>query len=154
MSKRLKPCPFCGSPSVTIQARHPSILPYFAECSTCDARGARREDREAAIAAWNTRPFEDKLRQHDDDGMYLDGHEDGYFEGYQAAGNAWREDVDALRERIDALEWLREVEKTNRGMDEWHPDWKKRSKEANRRRSDARDAMRRMWWNAHEAVES
>lgn len=61
---------------------------------------------------------------------------------------------DKLQARIDALEWLREVEKTNRGMDEWHPDWKKRSKEANRRRSDARAAMRRMWWSAYEAVES
>lgn len=119
MSEELKPCPFCGSPSVTTQARHPSILPYFVECSTCDARGARREGREAAIAAWNSRPIED-----------------------------------ALRDRIDALEWLREVEKTNRGMDEWHPDWKKRGKEANRRRSDARAALRRMRWEASEAVES
>ena len=69
---------------------------------------------------------------------------------------AWnnRPTEDKLQARIDALEWLREVEKTNRGMDEWHPDWKKRSKEANRRRSDARAAMRRMWWNAREAVES
>ncbi|GEB79767.1 hypothetical protein DDE01_11820 [Desulfovibrio desulfuricans] len=52
----LKPCPHCGSTRVALQARHPRILPYFVECSTCDARGARREDREAAIAAWNRRP--------------------------------------------------------------------------------------------------
>lgn len=51
----LKPCPYCGSTRVALQARHPRILPYFVECSTCDARGARREDREAAIAAWNSR---------------------------------------------------------------------------------------------------
>ena len=61
MGEELKPCPFCGSPSVTTQARHPSILPYFVECSTCDARGARREDREAAIAAWNLRAEDDPV---------------------------------------------------------------------------------------------
>ena len=62
MSDELKPCPFCGSPSVTTQARHPRISPYFVECSTCDAKGARREGHEAAIAAWNSRPIEDKLQ--------------------------------------------------------------------------------------------
>ena len=59
----------------------------------------------------------------------------------------------ALRDRIDVLEWLREVEEADRTMSEWHPDKWKRDKGANRRRGDARAAVRRMWRNARAAVE-
>lgn len=61
---------------------------------------------------------------------------------------------DKLQARIDALEWLREVEKANRLIDRWYPDLSNRGKEASRRRSDARAELRRMWWEAREAVES
>jgi len=109
--KELKSCPFCtGENSITIVHLPETDLPYWGECCLCKARGPARETRQAAVDAWNTRPFEDKFRQHDDDGMYLDGHEDGYFDGYQDADNAWREDVDALLEKVAELEWLREVE--------------------------------------------
>ena len=98
MSSELKPCPHCGSTRVALQARHPRISPYFVECRTCDARGARSEDREEAIAFWNLRPIED-----------------------------------ALRDRIDALEWLRECvdleqdrrDKTRSSLTWWENMWKK-----------------------------
>lgn len=61
---------------------------------------------------------------------------------------------DKLQARIDALEWLREVEEYDRTMCELHPDRRKRDKDAHRRRGDARAALLRMWRSAREAVES
>ena len=63
----LKPCPFCGSPSLLVEVTPPamggSIVTYaFVECQTCRARAGRYADwddktyREKAAAAWNTRP--------------------------------------------------------------------------------------------------
>ena len=120
--KELKSCPFCtGENSITIVHFSETDLPYWGECCLCKARGPARETRQAAVDEWNTRPFEDKFRQHDDDGMYLDGHEDGYAAGRDEENKAWREDVAALRERIDELEWLREVEEVSTTMWLWHP---------------------------------
>lgn len=84
MSEELKPCPFCeGNAGVTCDGPE-SAEYYYGECRKCQAIGEASESWHEAVAAWNTRPIED-----------------------------------ALRDRIDALEWLREVE----GYDLWreHP---------------------------------
>lgn len=180
MSDELKPCPFCGSPSVTTQARHPSILPYFVECSTCDARGARREGREAAITAWNNRPIEDKLQAriakleadlkeadevreilegltyHITDGRLskvypLDTLKALYDDDMMACVER---ETEHLRERIDALEWLREVEEVRRTMREWHPDKRKKNEDASKRRDNAWVGLCHICQNARAAVES
>lgn len=83
------------------------------------------------------------------------GAEGAYGKTRQLAIAAWnrRPIEDKLQDRIAKLEWLREVEEVRTTMREWHSDQWKRSKDANRRRSDARAALRRMWWSAREAVE-
>lgn len=85
---------------------------------------------------------------------YEDGYEDGYEAGRDDPSDDIIAEIAALQARIDALEWLREVEEYDRTMCELHPDRRKRDKDAHRRRGDARAALLRMWRSAREAVES
>lgn len=56
----LEPCPFCGSHDV--ETGHGSS--FYVHCNECGVDGPWNDDDEAAaIAAWNTRPGEDALRE-------------------------------------------------------------------------------------------
>lgn len=172
MSEELKPCPFCGSDAVTLVTEGHPVHALRAYCAKCGGLGAGSTARTGsgiigpdagyeAIAAWNSRPIEGKL-QYRIDKLETENAKlrDEALEleadlAFEAEGNAYADTfIGELRDRIDKLEWLREVEKAYSTTSEWHPDRRKRDKEANRRRGDARAAMRRMWWNAREAVES
>lgn len=61
MSKRLKPCPFCGGkadgPRVCMGLVHPEKIPalWIIECKKCNAEVYSSESEEATTKAWNTR---------------------------------------------------------------------------------------------------
>lgn len=50
--EELKPCPFCGSSSVTMYELHPSS---YARCRACGAEGSLCYSPDEAAAAWNRR---------------------------------------------------------------------------------------------------
>lgn len=50
--EELKPCPFCGSKSVTVCELYPSS---YARCLACGAEGSLRSSYDEAAAAWNRR---------------------------------------------------------------------------------------------------
>lgn len=52
MTEKLKPCPFCGSKSVTVCELYPSS---YARCRACGAEGSLRDSHDEAAAAWNRR---------------------------------------------------------------------------------------------------
>lgn len=66
-NKELLPCPFCGGEAkLGTKAHGHNIMSVYAVCTHCDARGEpfeydywqhkrKLEQREKAIAAWNTR---------------------------------------------------------------------------------------------------
>ena len=70
--------------------------------------------------------------------------------------DAWNRPAEnaVLRDRIDALEWLREVENVDRTMSEWHPDKGKKKKEASDRRDNAWIGLCHICQNARESVGS
>uniref|UniRef100_UPI00384A9857 Lar family restriction alleviation protein n=2 Tax=Acidithiobacillus thiooxidans TaxID=930 RepID=UPI00384A9857 len=47
--KPVNPCPFCGSSNLGFL----SLFDWEALCQDCLAEGPKKEDREAAIEAWN-----------------------------------------------------------------------------------------------------
>lgn len=51
----LKPCPFCGSLDLSVFIKGCDGKKYAVCCNTCDARGARKRNKEQAEKAWNTR---------------------------------------------------------------------------------------------------
>ncbi len=61
MKEKLKPCPFCGESTHIWHAPEPFEPEYVVHCDKCmvERTGATQEE---AIAAWNIRPIEDKLR--------------------------------------------------------------------------------------------
>jgi len=63
-SPELKPCPFCGAGTASSEYHLSGVWleksdhdepDYHVHCWSCGGRGNERGDREAAIAAWNTR---------------------------------------------------------------------------------------------------
>lgn len=52
MTEKLKPCPFCGSKSVTVCELYPSS---YARCRACGAEGSLCSSRDEAAAVWNRR---------------------------------------------------------------------------------------------------
>ena len=69
MSKHeLKPCPFCGNPGIQHVPAPVGIRPegrfaHRLRCASCGAQDCGEfYTEEAAAAAWNKRPVEDKLR--------------------------------------------------------------------------------------------
>ena len=63
-SPELQPCPFCGAGTATSKYHLSGVWveksdhdepDYHVHCWSCGGRGNERGDREAAIAAWNTR---------------------------------------------------------------------------------------------------
>lgn len=52
MTEKLKPCPFCGSSSVTVCDLYPSS---YARCRACGAEGRLCYSHDEAAAAWNRR---------------------------------------------------------------------------------------------------
>ena len=57
MSKKLKPCPFCGSEATLYEYRWWGIS-YGVECTKCDAILEGYSTKEEAIEAWNRRANE------------------------------------------------------------------------------------------------
>ncbi|HGG6426314.1 TPA: type I toxin-antitoxin system endodeoxyribonuclease toxin RalR [Salmonella enterica subsp. enterica serovar Kottbus] len=48
----VKPCPFCGCPSVTVKA----ISRYYrAKCNGCEARSGFEDSKASALIRWNRR---------------------------------------------------------------------------------------------------
>ncbi len=56
----LKPCPFCQWPAFVFDSGDD---PYWVDCSECGSEGPPEDTREAAIAAWNTRPLEQQIER-------------------------------------------------------------------------------------------
>lgn len=63
MSKKLKPCPFCGSKRIKVEQLEYDeddawygfdVAGYYCMCP-CGASGATNKNKLAAIALWNTR---------------------------------------------------------------------------------------------------
>lgn len=52
MSIELKPCPFCGSDSIT---NHDTLIGYSVGCDKCGAVAAHCATEAESISAWNTR---------------------------------------------------------------------------------------------------
>lgn len=52
MSIELKPCPFCGSDSIT---NHDTLIGYSVGCDKCGAVAAHCATKAESISAWNTR---------------------------------------------------------------------------------------------------
>ena len=56
---KIKPCPFCGSTDVEIQAGRSDISKDFelfnVECLSCNGKGGERNDITRAIECWNRR---------------------------------------------------------------------------------------------------
>lgn len=59
MSKKLKPCPFCGSEDVVVNsigADTPEITEeYYVECVNCGSQTKLFDTQEVTTTAWNTR---------------------------------------------------------------------------------------------------
>lgn len=60
MEKDMKPCPFCGEEDVLIWRPYGTAGTIGVRCEACMANtAARYTTEEAAIEAWNMRPFEE-----------------------------------------------------------------------------------------------
>ena len=59
----LKPCPFCGSPSVEIRG----ATAIYAVCRLCMSSSGCFDSKEAAAAAWNNRHNEQHEKENTDD---------------------------------------------------------------------------------------
>ena len=87
-------------------------------------------------------------------------YEDGYADGYDAGRDDPSDDIiaeiAALQARIDALEWLREVEEALESIQDWHPQWHRYiyNPAADARYDDALVELAYTVENAREAVES
>jgi len=56
MSEELKPCPFCGGEAVQADTRFGYPAEHWVKCGYCSSCTTAYSNREAAKAAWNTRP--------------------------------------------------------------------------------------------------
>ena len=56
--EELKPCPFCGSKSVTVCELYPSS---YARCRACGAEGSLCSSHDEAAAVWNRRTYPKEL---------------------------------------------------------------------------------------------
>lgn len=67
----LKPCPFCGEREAYIDDNYDSYYEknpkVFISCGHCGARGEPTDHKETAIAMWNRRYIEERLRLRIDD---------------------------------------------------------------------------------------
>lgn len=68
MTKKLKPCPFCGSERVRIRGRKY----YWVECDHCSGRGGGFLTREGASAFWNRRAILRNLQYENDTLVFVD----------------------------------------------------------------------------------
>ena len=59
MTKGLKRCPFCNQEASVLTERED----YRVVCGNCAASTGCFETEKEAVAAWNTRPIEDELRE-------------------------------------------------------------------------------------------
>ena len=85
MPDELKPCPWCnGTPYLSLAKEYRSIY----GCHDCGRFGPTGENRDEALAKWNTRPIEDALRAEN------------------ASLNAR---LEAAQELIKALAWVNEA---------------------------------------------
>ena len=59
--EKLTPCPFCGATHQYLKAVKPRLL-WHVRCGMCGTEGPGTTSKEGSIAAWNSRPEEDRLR--------------------------------------------------------------------------------------------
>lgn len=60
MSKKLKPCPFCGAdPDISVQEDDTEDTYYVVACTNCNMAHSSSDDENVAIRNWNDRPIED-----------------------------------------------------------------------------------------------
>ena len=60
MNLDLKPCPFCKGKDLSIYVKGINDRKYAVCCSTCDARGGRKQNKEKAAKEWNRRANNDQ----------------------------------------------------------------------------------------------
>lgn len=62
MTKKLKPCPFCGNEALIVDddKKHYGV---FIACSKCCSSTEIFKTEDEALIAWNARPFEDTLNE-------------------------------------------------------------------------------------------
>ncbi len=58
----LKPCPFCGNPTVEMKDYGEHYPLNSVWCGHCDQHGPTDSTDESCAKLWNTRPEEDRLR--------------------------------------------------------------------------------------------
>lgn len=63
MSKELKPCPFCGETSLTIEDNQ-MVQDVHVLCKDCGAKTSFDGIRYSVASRWNVRPVEDALQRH------------------------------------------------------------------------------------------
>lgn len=54
-SRKLEPCPFCGSTDVSLHFDDITFSVYYVFCDNCYAEGGYRAHRVDAVKAWNNR---------------------------------------------------------------------------------------------------
>lgn len=66
MSKKLKPCPFCGGEDIIKQSVQVNFgISRYMSCNSCGAHGTFTHDEDMSHEdKWNTRPLEDVLKSH------------------------------------------------------------------------------------------
>lgn len=62
MSKELKPCPFCGETSLTIEDNQ-MVQDVHVLCKDCGAKTSFDGIRYSVASRWNVRPVEDALKR-------------------------------------------------------------------------------------------
>lgn len=62
MSKELKPCPFCGETSLTIEDNQ-KVRDVHVLCKDCGAKTSFDGIRYSVASRWNVRPVEDALKR-------------------------------------------------------------------------------------------
>ncbi len=55
MSKKKKPCPFCGGTNLYIWEGALNLLPFYVLCLDCRGEGGKSDDFDEAIDKWNKR---------------------------------------------------------------------------------------------------
>lgn len=59
--EEMRPCPFCGNPSVDL-AQMPLRKGWLTvQCGRCESSGPWRTEEAAAVASWNARPTDASL---------------------------------------------------------------------------------------------
>ena len=55
MENKLKPCPFCGSESISLEEAGRNTDVWFIQCEYCGATFPHFDSKEEAMFVWNTR---------------------------------------------------------------------------------------------------